>query len=244
MADIPIPSQWDESDEFYTGGKLSFHVPFSPENSSSDGLDDGWSVCLYEWVLWGAKYPNSLRADDGTCSSVLSSECIAAIEQAAASKHTPTRCQCPFIKDIPECAALGDEIGPWISGSCAAMPRNISAIRAWGADGLEMSSFGDASGHERGNTTAYNYIGSIAWPVMASFNNFRTGDPVTAKLSCPRADTPTEGSVAPTADGLDDAGDGQGQGSDDGQSDQQDGGGRINANWLVLGSLLAVAMLF
>ena len=106
----------------------------------------------------------------------------------------------------------------------------------------EWSIWGSAYGHERGNVTAYNYIGSLAWPVMASFNNHRIGDVVTAKLSCARAETATKGGEAPTADGLG-TGEGRGQDGDDDQGDQQDGGGRINVNWLVLESLPVVAML-
>lgn len=121
VADLPIPSQQENIDEFYTGGELVFNGPFSPDNGSSDAIDDGWSVCLYKWLMCGAAYPASLRADDGTCSSVLSSECT----------------------------------------------------RPWSLD----------------------------------------------------------------------EGDGQGQDGDDSQDGQQDGGGRINANWLVLGSLLVTAML-
>lgn len=239
MADLPTP----DGDEFYTGGNLVFNGPSSAANASSSSADlveDGWSVCLYEWTLWGAAYPASLREDNGTCSSVLSTECIAAMEREAASKHTSTNCRCPTAKDIPECAELGDDSALWSTG-CGANYYNSSAVRAWGDDGLEKFTFGGPASHERGNITAYNYIGSIAWPVMASFSDVENGGLVTAKLSCPRAGTATEGSVAPNDDGLD-AGDGQDQDEGDDQSDQQGGGGRNNANWVVLGVLLTVAV--
>lgn len=222
---------------------MVFKGPSSPANASSspgDHVDDDWSVCLYEWSVWGAAYPASLRSDNGTCFSVLRTECIAAIEKEAASKHTPRGCTCPIAREIPECADVGDDNALW-STTCGANWYNASDIRAWGDDGLEKITFGSASAHERGNTTAYNYIGSVAWPVMASFSSVGSGGLVTAKLSCPRAEMATEGSVAPNEDGLD-AGDGQGQNGVDGQSDQQGGGVRTNANWVVLGGLLMVAV--
>lgn len=251
MADLPIPpSVAHDGEEFYTGGKLVFNSPFSPANDSStsnDAIDDDWMVCLYEWILWDAAYPAPLRADNGTCLSVLSSECIAAMEQAAASKHTSWGCSCPIAREIPECAVLGDGAELW-SSTCAAGWYNASRIRAWGVEGLETRTFGDAYGRQYGNTTSYNHIGSLAWPVMASFRDLRPGGQVTAKLSCPRAETATEGSMTPTSEDLDgEDGQGQegddGQDGDDGQNDQQGGGGRINANWLVLGGLLVVTVL-
>lgn len=244
MADLPIPSDVaHDGEDFYTGGKLVFNSPYSPVDNSStsnDGIDDDWMVCTYEWSLWNTAYPAPLRADNGTCLSMLSPECVAAMEHAAASKHTTRKCSCPRVREIPECAALGDDAGLWTS-NCAAGWYNVSAIRAWGVNGLERNIFGDAYGRERGNITSYNHIGSLAWPVMASFRELRAGGQVTAKLSCPRADTATEGSVAPTAEGLDEGG-GQDQESDDGQNEQQGGGDRISANWLVLGGLLAVTV--
>lgn len=239
MADLPIVSPSEDDGDFYTGGKLVFNGPFSTSNASStsnDAVDDDLSVCLYDWFLWSTAYPDVLRSDNGTCLSVLSSECVAAIEREATSKHRSERCSCPIASNLPECAALGDDNALW-STNCAAAWYNASDIRAWGSDGLEKHTFGGGYGHDRGNITAYNYIGSLAWPVMASFRSNKTGGFMTAKLSCPRADTATEGSIAPTDDGLD-AGDGE-----DGQSDQEDGAGQMNANWLVLGGLLVVTML-
>lgn len=75
---------------------------------------------------------------------------------------------------------------------------------------------------------------------MASFSDLRTGGLVTAKLSCPRAETATKGSVAPNAGGLD-AGDGQGQNGSDDQSSQDGGGYKVDMNWLVFGGLLMVS---
>lgn len=245
VADLPIPpSTSHDGEDFYTGGKLVFNSPFSPADNSStsvDAIEDDWMVCTYEWSLWNTAYPAPLRADNGTCLSVLSPECVAAMEQAATSKHTSRGCSCPIAREIPECAVLGDDAGLW-SSNCAAAWYNASEIRAWGVDGLERTIFGDAYGRERGNTTSYNHIGSLAWPVMASFRELRTGGQVTAKLSCPRAETATEGSIAPIAEGLD-GGDGQGQESEDGQNDQQGSGGRINANWLIVVGLLTVTLL-
>lgn len=242
MADLPIPrSVAHDGEEFYTGGKLVFNTPSLPANDSStsgNATDEKWMVCLYEWSLWSAAYPAALRTDNGTCLSVLSPECVAAMEQEAASKHTSRGCSCPIAREIPECAELGDDVEIF-SSTCAAGWHNTSAIPAWG---MKERTFGDAYGRGRGNTTSYNHIGSLAWPVMASFRELRSGDLATAKLSCPRAETATEGSIAPTGEGLD-GGNGQGQEGDDSQNDQQGGGVRINVNWLALGGVLIVTML-
>lgn len=245
LADLPIPSSSEDSDEFYTGGRLVFNTPFSAadvSSGSSDSTDDDWSICLYEWSVWGAPYPASLRTDNGTCSSVLSSGCIAAIEREAASNHTSRRCKCPIARKLPECAELGDDNTLW-STTCGANWYNSSSVRAWGDQGLEKITFGSPNAHDRGNTTAqgaYNDIGSVAWPVMASFSDLRTGGLVTAKLSCPRAETATEGSVAPNAEGLD-AEDGQGQNGGDDQSSQEGGGYKADMNWLVFGGLVMLS---
>lgn len=247
MADLPVPSPPQDRDKFYTGGELVFNVPYTINNTSTtsdEAIEDDWSLCLYTWSLWDTAYPDSLRQDNGTCLSTLSSECIAAIEESAASGHTSRGCSCPKASDLPECASLGDDTDLW-SNNCASSLYNASDMRAWEeAGGVRRTIFGDMYPHERGNTTAYNYIGSLAWPVMASIRSFTTegSSGITPQMSCPRADTATEGSIAPTDDGLD-SGDDQGQGTGDGQGDQEDGGDRVNANWLVLGGLLMVIML-
>ncbi|POS70541.1 hypothetical protein DHEL01_v211066 [Diaporthe helianthi] len=246
VADLPIPSPPQDSDKFYTGGQLVFHGPFTTTNNSTSStpnaaVKDDWSVCLYDWSLQDVAYPAALRADNGTCLSMLSRECIAGIERLANSKHTSRGCSCPTASDVPECAELGN-VGALWSTTCGAAWYNASDIRGWGADGLQKSTFGDVHPHERRNTTAYNHIGSLAWPVMASIRSFTTGGSVMATMSCPRADTATEGSIAPTDEGLD-GGDGQGQDAGDVQSDQQDGGDRVDANWLILGSLLVGTIL-
>lgn len=249
MADLPVPSPPQDTDKFYTGGELVFNVPFTSTNTSStsnDTTEKYWSLCLYTWDLWDVAYPNELRQDNGSCLSMLSSECIAAIERSAASNHGSRRCSLPRAIELPECATSSNDTYLW-SNSGGSSWYNASDLRAWEhAGGVRSTSFGDIYPHERGNITAYNYVGSLAWPVMASFRGFSTGSytggPTTAKMSCPRADTAPEGSIVPTGDGFD-AGDDQGQDATDGQSDQEDGGDQVGANWLVLGSLLVVNML-
>jgi hypothetical protein len=49
---------------------------------------------------------------------------------------------------------------------------------------LETKVYVGATAHDCGNLTAYNYIGSLAWPFMASFDD---GNQNAARLSCVRA---------------------------------------------------------
>lgn len=53
--------------------------------------------------------------------------------------------------------------------------------------------------HDRGYMTDYNYIGNIAWPVMASLG---IGTYQWATLSCLRVSNGTQGSIAPTGESL------------------------------------------
>ncbi|KAI0126718.1 hypothetical protein BJ170DRAFT_684298 [Xylariales sp. AK1849] len=227
VANLPIANSStlaaEYGDKFYTGGKLTFNGPPSLRSSSSQNLtvDDDWQICLFSWQLDGAAYPDELRVDDGTCSSVLSSQCISDIEKAATASHGAGRCECPLSRDIPSCTALGNDSALWDS-TCGGSFYNASQIRAWEEGRLEQEVYGGTTAHDRGNITAYNYIGSVAWPVMASFGN---GNRTTASMSCVRANTAVEGSTAPTGDG----------GEAGGQDDQQNSGSRISGHWFVLG---------
>jgi hypothetical protein len=199
VADIPIVnSSWNrpERSQFYTGGKLTFNGPSSPSTQNLS-VNDEWHICLFSWQLDDVHYPSDLRGDDGTCSSVLNNQFIAELKNAV--QTSPGRCPCPLRREIPSCTALGNDSAIWTS-TCAGGFYNATAIRGWAGGRLEKRAWGGNMAHNAGNTTAYNYIGSLAWPVMASF--YFKNQSVATTVSCPRAKDATAGSTAPTGEGL------------------------------------------
>lgn len=204
-ADLPIASELTSkygNDKFYTGGKLTFNAPTSLLASSTQNLtvDDDWQICLYNWEITNVNYPNKLRTDDGSCSSLLTSECITDLQKAVETRNPPNQCRCPVTKDIPSCTTLGDASVLWQS-TCVARLFDSTRIREWEDGKLDTWIYGGATLHNRGNVTDYNYIGSIAWPVMASFSSVAYQK---ATLSCPRASNGTQGSAAPSGESFQD----------------------------------------
>lgn len=231
VADIPIENssvagQNESENTFYTGGKMILNAP--PSHSQNLTVDDDWEICISRWQLDGAAYPSKLRSDNGSCLSVLTNQCIDDIKVAA----NTGRCSCPLSREIPSCASLGDDSALWDS-NCITNFYNASATRAWKGGNLELGTYGGATSHDHGDVEAYNYIGSLAWPVLVSFRGGQNGgvdqdtaiDQATASMSCIRAIDGIGGSSAPTGHDL--------PGS----------GNRINMDWFALGSVLVSCIL-
>ncbi|KAI1425417.1 hypothetical protein F5Y12DRAFT_374626 [Xylaria sp. FL1777] len=206
-ADLPLENSSSVPDDdgkgpfYYTGGKI---VLTAPSSLVGDGgnltVQDDWKACLYRWDLRNVSYPEELRSDNGTCGSVLSDECIADMKAAAAPTAADT-CVCPRMSTIPSCSGLGDA-SKVFDTSCAGAFYNASRLRGqeamgWEDGKLETYTFGDATSHHRGNTTTYDDIASLAWPVMASFGNVGYN---VASLTCVRATDTNAGSTAPNYD--------------------------------------------
>lgn len=245
VADLPIANSstfaTDYGDKFYTGGTITFNAPSSLLSSPSKNLsvDDNREICLFSWQLDGVAYPSKLRSDDGSCTSILSIECINDLKVAA--KLTSTgNCRCPIAKDIPSCAALGNDSALW-SSTCAGSYHNASDIRKWEDGKLEKGVFGGEMAHERGNSSAYNYIGSLAWPFMASF--YGGGETITS-LSCVRARDAAKESTAPTGEGVKDGPEEGTKPEGEGDDDGEDGSGNhMYASWILLSAVLVSGMI-
>ncbi|KAI3330750.1 hypothetical protein F4824DRAFT_515420 [Ustulina deusta] len=204
-ADLPlenssVPHEGDaQGPLYYTGEKMTFNAPSSLVDSGGNlTVSDDWQICLFHWSLDGFPYTHKLRSDNGTCRSVLTDKCIADIEEAAATSQKKGRCVCPLAKDIPSCRRLGDK-SMVFSNSCEASSYNSSGIRGWEDGKMELIPFGDNITHKSGERERYNIVGSLAWPVMASFMNTVDRNS-TASLSCVRAADAVAGSIAPTGD--------------------------------------------
>ena len=115
-ADIPAANSSALSDEdmtkFFTGTRITVNAPpdlitainTTTKNSSSRAYGD-FEVCLVMWEvsdMSSSAYPDELRQDDGSCSSIVSNQCVKDLE-AAAVKLYPSYCRCPSVRDIPSC---------------------------------------------------------------------------------------------------------------------------------------------
>ncbi|KAI0112519.1 hypothetical protein GGR51DRAFT_44457 [Nemania sp. FL0031] len=226
-ADIPLenssiaPADDGQGLFYYTGGKMVLNAPSSLVNSSSGNLtvDDDWRVCLFRWELRNVSYPDKLRSDNGTCGSILSDECIADMKKAAAPAESGG-CQCPRASTIPSCSGLGDD-SELFDTTCSGTSYDAQRLRGL-KDGMEETwAFGGAAAHHSGNLTAYDEIGSLAWPVMVSFGSDQYS---TASLTCVRAADTVTGSTAP--------------------SDEPSSGNSLGGSWArVVGASILVSML-
>ncbi|TGJ81945.1 hypothetical protein E0Z10_g6817 [Xylaria hypoxylon] len=205
-ADLPLVNASDAPKDdararfYYTGGKMTFNAPSSLLGPGGNlTVNDGWQVCLFTWQLDGFPYTDKLRSDDGTCKSVLSDECIADMKLAAAKATVQGTCVCPVSSTIPSCSRLGGAAKVF-NNNCYGTFRNASYIRNWEGAKLETYAFGDTTAHHLGNNTAYDNIGSLAWPALISFSNKNYGgileDSMTS-LSCVRATDAVAGSTVP-----------------------------------------------
>lgn len=212
----------------YLAGELVLHTPESlltnitDEGSSRKNVSviDGWNMCVMQWTLNTQPYPTALRNDDGTCSSVLSPDCIRAVEAKARN-----RCQDPRIHEIPACA--NDDTRAFRTGSFSGwLP--ASAIREFPQGHAEMMAFSTwpAPGGPR-NLTLYNDLGTVAWPMLLTL---RANGPAArwSQLFCVRPTEAVNGSTLPVWEKKDqEAGEGSGkEGEGEGQSDEE--GAAIN----------------
>jgi hypothetical protein len=101
--------------QIFTGSRVVLQTPKGP----SSAAHESWYLCVINWDIGLAKYPSKLREDDGSCSSVLSEQCIRDVEARALEEYrlgfNPiTPCGCPMLSDIPSCD--GEQATALISG--------------------------------------------------------------------------------------------------------------------------------
>ncbi|KAK3301864.1 uncharacterized protein B0T15DRAFT_325586 [Chaetomium strumarium] len=215
-ADIPLSESNSTTADWYPDNHNHNHtftgsrVVLQQAPTTGPPAHESWFVCVVNWDIDLATYPSKLRTDDGSCSSVLSEQCIRDTEASVLEEYRlglggPNPCKCPSLTEIASCE--GEQAKALMSGGgCAAGPFNATAIRNWPDGKLDVRQFGGPP-HKARNLTAYNETGSLAWPVLAvwgpSTNNTRnsTGQidfsGAVAKLSCVRAKDATPGSKTP-----------------------------------------------
>lgn len=119
IADIPMSESNSSTaqahpNKAFTGTRVVLQAPANPIHESS-------SVCVLQWDITPFSYPPKLRADDGSCSSFLSEQCIRDVEARSAehSKTTSSRCTCPKLSEISSCG--GDQAKTLMAaGTCQA----------------------------------------------------------------------------------------------------------------------------
>ncbi|KAI0199217.1 hypothetical protein F4808DRAFT_433084 [Astrocystis sublimbata] len=233
-ADLPIGNSRSAPDDdgqgpwYYTGGKLTLNAPSSIIGDDGNITVKGnWTVCMVKWDLDfqpkennNRTYPDKLRDDDGTCGSVLSDSCIAGMKSALRSN-----CRCPDPRTIPSCADQDEEIFDLFTAPCGAYDLTETTLRNMKNE-TERLGFGSKWPHHQGNLSAYNDIGSLAWPVMISFDN---GKGYTSEsLTCIRANNTVAESKAPEYEAT--------MGSDD-DDDDDDSMDPESSGSLLVGSL-------
>lgn len=212
-ADMPLKNSTLGSqylDKVYTGGKITLNAPEALLNSSDSAtknlsVNNDWQVCLIHWGLDNQPYNNKLREDDGTCTSVLSTQCIKDMEGETIRRYqSSAHCFCPSITDVSSCA--DDSTEAWRT-TCYATTFNSTLLRTWTNGQHEVHSYGAWNASDPGDIAAYNNIGSVAWPVIIVFAKQEnvTGEGLvnnTAKMSCIRAKEATAGSNIPTGEDI------------------------------------------
>ncbi|KAJ3578839.1 hypothetical protein NPX13_g1725 [Xylaria arbuscula] len=214
VAELPVntalhstPDDIYNSSYYFTAGQIRLNVPSSLVDSKGNvKVDDSWRMCLFGWDLSNSPYPEKLRSDNGTCASILTEECIADIKKSVNDtvNSVNSQCTCPTISEIPSCSKIEDAASLF-NNSCFASTFDAKRIREIQEGKTAWEAFGSFDAYQRGNDTVYNNIGSVAWPVIASFgrSNQVSGEVPeegVITLSCVRAADAAPGSKAPTGD--------------------------------------------
>lgn len=111
----------DTRNKVFTGARLRLNGPgflnTTAKNASGPHYDD-WHLCVLEWQwdslgdMVNVSYPDKLRQDNGSCSSIVSSQCRQDWEAAAVKGYNSGSGQCsaPIPRDIPSCGGADMEV--------------------------------------------------------------------------------------------------------------------------------------
>lgn len=104
-SNIPISSSSEAEEEQVTAGvQINLNAP----PGLTEEVDDTWQLCVMTWHLKGgtntSTYEDMRRYDD--CSSMLSRQCIRALEEYAAGDGSMGKCQCPDPLAIESCEGM------------------------------------------------------------------------------------------------------------------------------------------
>lgn len=210
-ADLPLVHADDKTDFanqselFYTGGVITLNAPSSLVDFNGNlTVADDWEMCLIRWDLNSFNYTDELRSDDGKCTSGLSDECIADLKEAVAeTQRSRYRCTCQLIDSIPSCSELGDKISVF-GNTCVAQPVDSESFREGYTEGKsDLVPFRDKTPHGKGDRESYDNVGSLSWPILASFmyKGEENKNGTSTFLTCVRAKDAVAGSTPPESSG-------------------------------------------
>jgi len=126
VADFPLtesrePSSVANSSKTFTASRIVLQRP----NGTGASFHDSWNLCVIQWRVEASKFPARLRGDDGSCGSVLSEQCIRAVEQNAIERYgnssdiARSPCRCPNLAEVAGCEGGQAEFMSGV-GSCSA----------------------------------------------------------------------------------------------------------------------------
>ncbi|KAI0020344.1 hypothetical protein F4780DRAFT_791989 [Xylariomycetidae sp. FL0641] len=193
----------DLAGKYFTASAVNFSAPAG----AAPNVDDETRLCLLSWRVDESDFAARIRGDDGSCSSALSDQCVRDVQDQARGNFTGDHCRCPDPRGIASCG----ESDLWGGDGCVAKVYNASEIRKWTDGQVNVVDYGGPL-RDRGNVTAYNSTGSLAWPVMALWKGGEDDQGLvaeSAKLGCVRAADGVGGSAAPGVPATD------GKGNDD-----------------------------
>lgn len=118
LAESAYATSYDVTEDhplYTTGSQITLQAP-------SGGVAPDWGVCVFSWVT-EFDYSDELRdhpdRDDGTCSSVLSDQCISDLRQNVTDMwKTGLGCQCASIEKIDSCQPAPASFTQGCQASC------------------------------------------------------------------------------------------------------------------------------
>ncbi|KAH8896874.1 hypothetical protein GQ53DRAFT_890331 [Thozetella sp. PMI_491] len=213
-ADVSLNSSRDTYDgvkytnQFTAAARVALNFPRALLNHDlSLNISDDWGLCIRWWDLTNLPddfvYPHQMRFDDGSCSSVLTKECINEIQNPTAQSHPSLLgcLGCPDLEQIQACK--GSPISAF-TGNCGGgiySPENLPKYVVNGS--MDVRSYADLRTYKKGDASSsdasYNNVATLALPIIVKFGSRYnlTGNGFTGGiLNCPIPKNATEGSLA------------------------------------------------
>ncbi|KAK7987313.1 endo-1-4-beta-xylanase B [Apiospora arundinis] len=204
---IPYPT----NGQYFTAGEVYLHMPQSLLTNVTEGgqknisVLDEWDICVIQWDLGSRPYPFKMRSDDGTCSSVLSPDCIREVRLAA-----QRNCRDPNVQDIPACAK--DNTAAFQTTSVSGyFP--AESMRKFPQGRAQLMAFTTETIPGAQNVTSYNDMGTVAWPVLFTVG-LGHGSHGKSGLFCIRPNKIVNGSTLPVWENKEEKGGKEGEGQD------------------------------
>ncbi|EON95792.1 hypothetical protein UCRPA7_8721 [Phaeoacremonium minimum UCRPA7] len=187
-----------------TRGNPTYLSLKSPENAfESADFDSGWTICGNFWDIDDNDLQASFLEDNGTCTSVLSDECIADIEQKAVNFTNDGTCPSHIEIDTKKCPDFGiSNAVSRFTGSVAGDLEDSLNNQTSAAGSVMLYSVLFPYSHPANTTetsAVYDEVMQKTWPSVVTFY-YDDGNGVKAfpTVRCLRAKDLAAGSQQPT----------------------------------------------